>query len=118
MFLELCASEACIAEEIELKKMRSQYLIELFFAVFPAEILVHLRESKLGAGGGKEFGEGEDFRGHGGESIPITSEPQMNTDVRRFAEFVWKNIIFICILYANVNICILYANVNITLVDF
>jgi len=28
----------------------------------------------------------------------------MNTDERRFAEFVWKNIIFICILYANVNI--------------
>jgi len=65
MLFELCAIIASIAEEIEVKKIRSQYLIELFFTVFPAEILVHLRKSKLGAGGSKEFSEGEDFGGHG-----------------------------------------------------
>ncbi len=36
----------------------------LFFFIAPAQVLAHLGERELGAGGGGVFGEGEDFGGH------------------------------------------------------
>ncbi len=44
--------------------MGFQGLVEFFFFVSAAEILVHLGERELGAGGGEIAGEGEDFGGH------------------------------------------------------
>lgn len=45
--------------------MGFQGLVEFFFFVSAAEILVHLGEGELGARGGEEFSEGEEFGGHG-----------------------------------------------------
>ncbi len=61
---ELYAIIVCFAEEVEVEEIGFEDVVEFFFFVTLAQILVHLGELELGAGGGEIAGEGEKFGGH------------------------------------------------------